>query len=105
MSILGEQIKELREAARQFEGYQNGEISRMMREAAYTIESLRDRLQAATLGNSRAERTCKQEERGWGTEGDHARVWLTCGHDCMVPTVQDLPNYCPNCGAKVVHND
>ena len=52
--------------------------------------------------NSRAERTCKQEERGWGTEGDHARVWLTCGHDCMVPTVQDLPNYCPNCGAKVV---
>lgn len=48
------------------------------------------------------ERTCKQEERGWGTEGDHARVWLTCGHDCMVPTVQDLPNYCPNCGAKVV---
>ena len=47
------------------------------------------------------ERTCKQEERGWGTEGDHARVWLTCGHDCMVPTVQDLPNYCPNCGCKV----
>ena len=52
--------------------------------------------------NSRAERTCKQEERGWGTEGDHARVWLTCGHDCMVPTVQDLPNYCPTCGCKVV---
>ena len=48
------------------------------------------------------ERTCKQEERGWCTEGDHARVWLTCGHDCMVPTVQDLPNYCPNCGARVV---
>lgn len=47
------------------------------------------------------ERTCKQEERGWGTEGDHARVWLTCGHDCMVPTVQDLPNYCPECGARV----
>lgn len=48
------------------------------------------------------ERMCEQEERGWGTEGDHARVWLTCGHDCMVPTVQDLPNYCPSCGAKVV---
>lgn len=60
---------------------------------------------AATLGNSRAERTCKQEERGWGTEGDHARVWLTCGHDCMVPTVQDLPNYCPTCGARVVGRD
>lgn len=47
-------------------------------------------------------RTCQQEERGWGTEGDHARVWLTCGHDCMVPTVQDLPNYCPTCGCRVV---
>lgn len=61
-----------------------------------------DRNVAIAAWNSRAERTCKQEERGWGTEGDHARVWLTCGHDCMVPTVQDLPNYCPNCGARVV---
>ena len=52
-----------------------------------------------------SEQTCKQEERGWGTEGDHARVWLTCGHDCMVPTVQDLPNYCPSCGAHVIKSD
>lgn len=58
--------------------------------------------EAIEAWNTRAERTCKQEERGWGTEGDHARVWLTCGHDCIVPTVQDLPNYCPNCGARVV---
>lgn len=53
-------------------------------------------------GRNAAERTCRQEEGGWSTEGDHARVWLTCGHDCMVPTVQDLPNFCPNCGAHVV---
>ena len=46
--------------------------------------------------------TCKQEEHGWSTEGDHARVWLTCGHDCMVETVADLPNFCPTCGAKVI---
>lgn len=58
--------------------------------------------EAIEAWNTRAERTCEQEERGWSTEGDHARVWLTCGHDCMVPTVQDLPNYCPNCGARVV---
>lgn len=45
MSMLTSQIDELRDKARLFEGYQNGEISRMMREAAYTIESLRDRLQ------------------------------------------------------------
>lgn len=53
---------------------------------------------AATLGSG----TCQQEEGGWSTEGDHARVWLTCGHDCMVETVADLPNFCPVCGAKVV---
>ena len=53
---------------------------------------------AATLGPW----TCQQEEGGWSTEGDHARVWLTCGHDCMVETVADLPNFCPECGAKVV---
>ena len=52
----------------------------------------------ATLGRG----TCEQEEGGWSTEGDHARVWLTCGHDCMVETVADLPNFCPVCGAKVV---
>lgn len=52
--------------------------------------------------NTRSAGTCEQEERGWSTEGDHARVWLICGHDCMVPTVQDLPNYCPSYGCKVV---
>lgn len=51
----------------------------------------------ATLGRGE----CEQEEHGWSTEGDHARVWLTCGHDCMVETVADLPNYCPSCGRKV----
>jgi hypothetical protein len=45
--------------------------------------------------------TCRQEERGWTTEGDHARVFLTCGHDCMVETVADIPNFCPVCGARV----
>lgn len=44
MSMLGEQIKELREAVGKFEGYQNGEISRMLREAADAIEGLRDSL-------------------------------------------------------------
>ena len=67
-----------------------------------TMSAFVTEAEAIEAWNSRAERTCKQEERGWGTEGDHARVWLTCGHDCMVPTVQDLPNYCPNCGAKII---
>lgn len=53
MSMLDSQIKELREAAERLEGYQCGEISRMLREAADTIESLRGRLQNA--GNVDAE--------------------------------------------------
>ena len=52
---------------------------------------------AATLGRGE----CEQEEGGWTTEGDHARVWLTCGHSCMVETVADLPKFCPECGKQV----
>ena len=65
MSMLGEQIRELREAARQFEGYQNGEISRMLREAADTIESLRDRLQEENdaLRDYRASQIAVEAER------------------------------------------
>lgn len=51
----------------------------------------------ATLGRGE----CELEEGGWSTEGDHARVWLTCGHDCMVETVADLPKFCPKCGRQV----
>ena len=74
---------------------------------SYVEKSPEALLQARRFGYEQAfrdaaKRTCRQEEQGWGTEGDHARVWLTCGHDCMVPTVQDLPNYCPECGAKVL---
>lgn len=68
----------------------------------YLYRTKRTEAEAIAAWNTRYERTCRQEERGWSTEGDHARVWLTCGHDCMVETVQDLPNYCPNCGAKVI---
>ena len=45
MSMLTAQCDELRDKAMLFEGYNNGEISRMLRDAADTIESLRDRLQ------------------------------------------------------------
>lgn len=78
MSILGEQIKELLEAARQFEGYQNGEISRMMREAAYTIESLRDRLQAATLGSG----TCRNVHKEWEKSSFAGACTSFCCSEC-----------------------
>jgi len=46
---------ELREKALLFEGYNNGEISRMLREAADTIESLRERLQDAVVERGECE--------------------------------------------------
>ena len=52
--------------------------------------------------NTRAERTCKEygSIRVWQS----CNVWsheLSCGND--VDTLdQEPPNYCPNCGAKVV---
>ena len=73
MSVLSSQADELREAARQFDGYQNGEISRMLREAADTIESLRDRLQES----------CGQvpEQAKRGNSGEHESCGEACGDD------------------------
>ena len=67
---------------------------------------------AATLGNSRAERTCKMQPSpftDWA--GLNMRIvagWYceNCGECCLTETTIDddhpTPNYCPNCGAKVV---
>lgn len=78
------QIKELHEAAGKFEGYNNGEISAMLREAADAIESLRDRLQEEddALRDYRASQIAAEAERrlqeGYGQvpekgerEGEH----------------------------------
>lgn len=52
MSMLSAQCNDLYEAADRFEGYQCGEISRMLREAADTIDSLRDRTHDADMAHS-----------------------------------------------------
>lgn len=56
---------------------------------------------AATLGNSRAERTCHweypQSVNGWVGY----MVCSSCGEK-YDETVTDLANYCPNCGARRV---
>lgn len=49
------QVDELREAAVICNLAEERETAKLLREAAYTIESLRDRLQAATLGSERDE--------------------------------------------------
>ena len=56
MSMLSIQIDNLRLMARLVREYDYAEISRMLREAADTIESLRERLQAETLGAGEKER-------------------------------------------------
>lgn len=115
MSMLGEQIKELREAARNIQGnlgrclYRRKDVdeiqqvSGMLFEAADTIEDLRDRLQnqAFALG--------MQEALGSGT---CEQVLTDCDDGLMPPFTAHCsacgaewgftPKYCHNCGAKVV---
>ena len=54
MSMLSWQCDGLREAAGRLEGYQNGEISRMLREAADTITSLWNSLAASEAALNKA---------------------------------------------------
>lgn len=58
--------------------------------------------EAIAAWNTRAERTC--EEYGSIRVWQSCNVWsheLSCGHE--VDTLEaEPPNYCPNCGAKVV---
>ena len=90
MSVLSSQADELREAARQFDGYQNGEISRMLREAADTIESLQDRLQ---------ERECERvRDDVSGLDIPH-NGWYVCSK-CGEP-LHIMNRYCGGCGAIV----
>lgn len=84
MSMLSSQADELREAAKQFEGYQNGEISRMLREAAGTIENMRDKLQDAEdarydAGFKNGVKACLQQLDGLIHESadvDEIQAWV-----------------------------
>ena len=55
---------------------------------------------AATLGR---EKCLTGSMAVYTPEQAIARVWFTCGHDCIVETLSSLPNYCPVCGKKVVN--
>ena len=50
---------------------------------------------AATLVNSRAERTCKNVD-------DHKTVWFICSVCGYQQKLSHTRSYCPNCGARVV---
>ena len=104
MSLLSEQVKGLRERAlilRQGDWSDGREDALMMEEAADTIESLRDRLQADATGG-----TCKVNGTTlWDWEwADYVAYYeheLSCGHTAITME-QEPPNYCDECGAKVV---
>lgn len=98
MSMLSSQADELRLMARLVRDYDYKEISRMLREAADTIISLRDRLQDAELGRG----TCHNTSHHLDESRFHCSE---CGFGCWVKDVSDgrdkLPSYCPRCGAEV----
>lgn len=134
MSMLGEQIKELRELAEAMHrrsheigldygmGRELANASRILREAADTIERLRDRLQELQGVCGESEKQVLSKFRLWGAEVKlHEGVERTCKNKsksctsfwcskCDAATSDGFAdvggklarfNYCPNCSAKV----
>lgn len=101
MSMLTTQVENLRIMARLVRDYDHREISRELREAADTIENLRNRLTE----------TC-HDLSGTGANGEQVFHCSECG--CVMSLydldganvlctnhVFDYPRYCPNCGRMV----
>ena len=90
MSVLSQQIDNLRLMARLVREYDYSEISRMLREAADTIEGLRERLQGE----------CEVKYHNVYHDGD-TDEWtcLSCGERWMQEA--DWPAACPYCGKAV----
>jgi rubrerythrin len=102
MSMLTAQVENLRIMARLVRDYDYREISRELREAADTIENLRNRLTE----------TC-HDLSGTGANGEQVFHCSECG--CVMSLydldganvlctnhVFDYPRYCPNCGRMVI---
>ena len=100
MSMLTAQIANLRLMARLVREYDYSEISRMLREAADTIESLRERAQAATLGSEECDWMLRDK---WPNDTGDDYVYgyeTSCGaRHTWWP--DSLPKFCPTCGGKV----
>lgn len=101
MSMLSLQVDGLREMAVKLgvNGVCTGDLSElcvMLREAADTIESMRDRLQAAELGSG----TCEFKpfaDEDWSEPNAVRGVCSECS-----ALMYGKDNYCPNCGKRVV---
>lgn len=110
MSMLSSQADELRLMARLVRDYDYKEISRMLREAADTIISLRDRLQDAELGRGACVPHGEWESLTQTTE--FRRMYCDCGYELGMDsrnsfplartTYAAMPRFCPECGARIV---
>lgn len=103
MSMLSSQADELRLMARLVRDYDYKEISRMLREAADTIESLRDRLQDIELGRGTCEYVIEDNMNETEGMGD---VWFRCtncgtSYDYYADEWLLKMPYCPRCGCEV----
>lgn len=94
MSMLSRQCDELREMAEKFEGYQCGEISRMLREAADTIDSLRKQVAKCQIAELKADYDTSRHFELFGTPERAARTLMTfsplsCAHCALYGTCGD----------------
>ena len=85
MSMLPAQSDELREAAGRLEGYQNGEISRMLREAADTIDGLRKQVAKCQIAELKADYDTSRHFELFGTPERAAQtmaLMCECSPEC-----------------------
>lgn len=109
MSMLSSQVDELREAADEASsldytefvniGWMRNTLAPMLRGAADTIISLRDRLQASELGSGTC-RIAASSTDGLCSDHPRQRFELSCGHSFTIDGL-GAPVACPVCGRKV----
>ena len=100
MSALSIKIDNLRLMARLVREYDYDEISAMLRDAADTIESMRNRLQDAALGA----RECEMELTDTSYHGFDVYQCSECGEEVAELTYMgksEKPNFCKKCGKAV----
>ena len=104
MSMLTSLADRLREAAKLYDHMVEPMTAALMREAADTIISLRDRLQAAELRG-----TCEYKPM-WNDDdlitGEYVGMWYTGCGDALIWNADNdecckPPAFCPYCGGKV----
>lgn len=74
-----------------------------------TIGAYKTEAEAIEAWNTRADRTCKMiEEHDWNDEWEPYGIFCSECDEAVFGWKSDygypIPKYCPNCGAKVIHD-